>query len=304
MQHTKRIVRKIPTMALLLGVVACLICGCPDSSDDNACDACADVPDNASFSIDGQDVAISCDDTGVCTLTMDADDRVRWETADSDQSGYIDLDCMARLWEDRFSQEETPSVVMYRDIDTSDTAWFFSVVTSFSADNDGATLTFGIVPLTDSVPEELESAVLMLNRACPNARCLGREVNGYCIQSFADLSEADLSGTDLSEADLFGANLSWANLRGANLHWANLRFANLSGTDLSWADLFGANLSWANLRGANLYWADLRFADLSGADLSGAKLFADLSDTSICSTIAPDGTWVNSVNELRNHLTF
>jgi len=275
MKYTKRIVRKIPAMILLLGVVASLLCGCADSSNDNAC---ADVPDNASFSINGQDVAIIEDESGACTLTMDADDQIRWETADGDQSGYIDLDCMAWLWEERFSQEETPSVVLYRDIDTSDTAWFFSVVTSLADDNDGTMLTFGIVPLTDSVPEELESAVLMLNRACPNAECsTGWVVNGYCIQPYAYLRNADLV-----YANLVYANLSGADLQDANLSYAGLRAANLSGADLRNADLSGVNLLYANLARASI----------NGADLSFAAVF---------SATAPDGTTVYSVDELLDH---
>jgi len=275
MRDTERIVRKVPTMILLLGVVAFLLCGCGDSSDYNAC---ADVPDNASFSINGQDVEIIEDESGVCTLTMDADDQIRWETADGDQSGYIDLDCMARLWEERFSQADTPSVFLYRDTDTSDTAWFFSVVTFFAADNGGATLTFGIVPLTDSVPEELESVVLMLNRACPNAECsTGRVVNGYCIQPYAYLRNADLV-----YANLVSANLSGADLQDANLSHAGLRAANLSGADLRNADLSGVNLVYANLARASI----------NGADLSYAAVF---------SATAPDGTRVNSRNELLDH---
>ena len=65
-------------------------------------------------------------------------------------------------------------------------------------------------------------------------------VNGYKIESGADLSGADLRG-----ADLWSANLSSANLRDAYL-----RGADLSGADLSGADLSGANLRRADLSGA------------------------------------------------------
>jgi len=69
--------------------------------------------------------------------------------------------------------------------------------------------------------------------------------------------KANLSWADLSQANLSGANLSWANLSGANLSGANLSWANLSWADLSGANLSGANLSWANLSGADLSGADL-----------------------------------------------
>ena len=58
----------------------------------------------------------------------------------------------------------------------------------------------------------------------------------------------------------------------ANLSWANLSEADLSGADLSWAHLLCADLSKANLSGAKLSGADMSKADLSGADMSGADM--------------------------------
>ena len=74
------------------------------------------------------------------------------------------------------------------------------------------------------------------------AKGMKMRVNGYKIESHADL-------------------------RDANLRDANLRDANLSGADLS-----GADLSDADLRDAHLYGADLRGADLRDANLRDANL--------------------------------
>jgi hypothetical protein len=112
-------------------------------------------------------------------------------------------------------------------------------------------------------------------------------VNGYEIESFANLCDANLRGADLRDADLLGANLCDANLRGAHLRGANLRNADLYHADLRGADLRNANLSGAELYGANLYGANLRNADLRGADLRDANLYyanlyyADLRDANL-----------------------
>ena len=100
-------------------------------------------------------------------------------------------------------------------------------------------------------------------------------INGYTIEPYADLSDANLSGADLRGANLYGADLSGANLSRANLGGADLSDATLNGANLNDANLHaaylhGANLSVANLRGANLYGANL------SADLSGAILPRDL----------------------------
>jgi uncharacterized protein YjbI with pentapeptide repeats len=111
------------------------------------------------------------------------------------------------------------------------------------------------------------------------------------ILNWADLRQADLSGTDLSKADLSGANLYRADLSGANLYRADLRQANLSDAHLSGAylpeaDLCQANLLDADLRQANLLDADLREADLTWADLSEANLIGAKYNND---TIWPDG---------------
>ena len=65
---------------------------------------------------------------------------------------------------------------------------------------------------------------------------------------------------------------SGADLRGANLREANLRGFDLRGVDLTGANLIGANLIGAKLEGAKLEGADLRKANLKGANLTGAIL--------------------------------
>lgn len=90
------------------------------------------------------------------------------------------------------------------------------------------------------------------------------------IDSYVDLSGADLRRLDLSYKTLSYRNLCNATLLYANLSGANLRGANLAGASLFGANLRGANLSNADLRGANLMNADLEGADLEGANLEGA----------------------------------
>lgn len=77
---------------------------------------------------------------------------------------------------------------------------------------------------------------------------------------------------DLSGADLKGVNLSGAYLAGTNLSGADLSKADLSGDDLSKADFTGARLKEARLKGAYLIRTNLSKADLSKADLKGAYL--------------------------------
>jgi uncharacterized protein YjbI with pentapeptide repeats len=93
------------------------------------------------------------------------------------------------------------------------------------------------------------------------------------LNSYANLSGANLSDVDLSGANLSGVDLSGANLSGVDLSGANLSYANLSGAKLS-----GANLSYANLSRADLSGVDLSGADLSRADLSRANLSAIKND--------------------------
>lgn len=98
------------------------------------------------------------------------------------------------------------------------------------------------------------------------------EVNGYKIEPFANLKEADLEGAYLRVANLKEANLKEANLRGANLRGANLWGANLKEANLWGANLWGANLEGANLQGANLWGANLEGANLEGADLPAFQI--------------------------------
>lgn len=122
-----------------------------------------------------------------------------------------------------------------------------------------------------------------------NVHFLEKEELVYLIQknggtaqnlSYADLSNANLSGADFSMADLFNATLSGADLSKAALFRSDLSYADLFRSDLSYADLRSADLRAANLSYADLSNADLRASDLSYADLSGADLrSADLRDT-------------------------
>jgi uncharacterized protein YjbI with pentapeptide repeats len=85
--------------------------------------------------------------------------------------------------------------------------------------------------------------------------------------TWADLSDADLTGTHLSNAILLGANMD-----GADLSYADLSDANLIGAHLSDAILLHAHLGGANMWGANMGGADLRGADLRGANLRDANM--------------------------------
>jgi len=145
-------------------------------------------------------------------------------------------------------------------------------------------------------------------------------VNGYKIESNADLEGANLRGTGLKGADLQGAILRRAYLREADLWRANLRGADLSGADIQMANLreadlrraylfsaylWGTDLARANLqqarlqdarllhtylRGADLRGADLRNADLRRTDLRWTKLDgADLRGTCLDPANIPNG---------------
>jgi len=65
-------------------------------------------------------------------------------------------------------------------------------------------------------------------------------INGYVIETMADLRDADLR-----DADLRGVNLQGADLQGVDLRDADLRCADLQGANLQYADLQGANLDFS-----------------------------------------------------------
>jgi len=90
------------------------------------------------------------------------------------------------------------------------------------------------------------------------ARCEAGE-RGF---SWANLYQADLSGTVLSKAVLYHINLSKANLKGANLDRADLIGGNLQD-----AILTGANLSGVNVTSEQLGKA----ASLKGAAMPDGK---------------------------------
>jgi uncharacterized protein YjbI with pentapeptide repeats len=140
------------------------------------------------------------------------------------------------------------------------------------------------------------------------------------LLTYADLSDANLSGVNLKNrglelVNLTGVilsdkpgisdkwkkvceimrrpgthivtlNLSHEDLSGACLRNANLAGVDLTYTNLEFCDLEGANLRGAKLKHANLSYATLRKANLSKANLTCAALHdADLAEAKINHTI-------------------
>jgi uncharacterized protein YjbI with pentapeptide repeats len=60
-----------------------------------------------------------------------------------------------------------------------------------------------------------------------------RNVNGYLVGPYADVTDADLSGTDLSGIDLSGTNFSRSNLTNVNFTNTNITNANFMGANLT-----------------------------------------------------------------------
>ncbi len=84
--------------------------------------------------------------------------------------------------------------------------------------------------------------------------------------------KANLSHYDFSHRYLGYANLREAQLTGTNFYMADLSKANLAGANLAGANLSSANLSGADLRNATLTDVNLLVADLHQAVLIGANL--------------------------------
>lgn len=132
------------------------------------------------------------------------------------------------------------------------------------------------------------------------------------IVTYADFTNADLSGanfrravlahSDLTHANLTGADLQSAELRNTTLHQTNftnailisailhdgdLSTAILRGADFTEAGLLSAKLRNVDLRGANFSDANADLADFSGADMrfvpmqNAALIGADLSDADL-----------------------
>lgn len=95
-----------------------------------------------------------------------------------------------------------------------------------------------------------------------------RIVNGYKIESCADLKRANLSGVDLCGQTLFRANLIGASLIGTNL----------TRVPLSEAYLIGVDLRSATLHGASVKETDFSGADISRAYFRGARFGPDGPD--------------------------
>ena len=111
---------------------------------------------------------------------------------------------------------------------------------------------------------------------------------------YADLIDANLSGSTMQDVDLTSAIISGGNLTGSVLRFINLNSTGLEACDLRGADLYGAtmigasledaiardadftlvNLHGGNLRNADLRGAPFREADVSGVDFEGSQLDA------------------------------
>lgn len=117
-----------------------------------------------------------------------------------------------------------------------------------------------------------------LSRAHLNRSKLDKAVLLRTILVGAELYQANLREAEIgSNADLSYADLSEANPSGSYLEYADLSEASLRNADLSNADLRGANLT-----GADLTEASLRNADLSKANLSEALLIrTDFTDATL-----------------------
>ena len=108
------------------------------------------------------------------------------------------------------------------------------------------------------------------------------KINGYTIEPFTSLMNADLRGANLQNANLRGVNFGGANLQGAVLDGANLKKANFKGANLRGACLRQANLEHVNfedsilseaiLTVAYLKKSNFRDANLEQANLTGAYL--------------------------------
>jgi Pentapeptide repeats (8 copies) len=122
------------------------------------------------------------------------------------------------------------------------------------------------------------------------------------INSFADLSSANLRSADLRSADLRYANLYSADLRSADLRYANLYSADLRSANLRYANLYSADLSSADLYSADLRSADLRSANLSSADLRYANLrSANLSSADLRSAITLEGVFIDNDPKIKGY---
>jgi uncharacterized protein YjbI with pentapeptide repeats len=121
----------------------------------------------------------------------------------------------------------------------------------------------------------------------------------------ANLSFVDFTGKDLTGLILVGVDLSDTKLAGADLSFANLVDANLSGSDLTDTKLVGANLNVVNLEGANVKNTDFTSADLSGANLIGTNLKDAKLDDAIFDGVKFDGFDISlgSMQEINFHYT-
>ncbi len=279
---TKNIFFKTAAAIIFSGVCFCMLPGCLYF-------IYTYVPEDVTFSLSSKNVVLTQNAAGGYKMVLNVRNlQLLWESNSDNQTGYVYVDSFDALWMKRFGLNEVDALLMYRNPEDNDTAWFCSKAQSFTVDysESGYAFILDVELLTDEgfVPEELSLATLVLNRSCPSGDCLSDlVVNGYCIAPYANLQEVDLSGADLTGAnlantDLRGANLSGADLSGANMDYVNLTDVNLSNANLSGSSLYRVDFSRADLINANLNSAGLRYADLTDADLSGVDLRgADLS---------------------------
>jgi uncharacterized protein YjbI with pentapeptide repeats len=79
-------------------------------------------------------------------------------------------------------------------------------------------------------------------------------------------------------------------LQGINANFADLSNANFSGSDLSTGHMIDARLSGVTMGGTNIAGLQLDGADLTGANLHGATGTPETTDTVWSNTTCPDGT--------------
>ena len=102
-------------------------------------------------------------------------------------------------------------------------------------------------------------------------------VNGYLIESGANLSGADLRGANLRFLKVKNVDFSHADLTGANLRRATIQRSNFEGAVLKEANLkecrfLRSDFSGATFEGANLHYTNFGRSALINASFSGSKL--------------------------------
>ena len=89
---------------------------------------------------------------------------------------------------------------------------------------------------------------------------------------YADLVDANLSGSTMQSVNLTGAIISGGDLTGSMLRFINLNATGLEACDLRGGDLYGATMIGASLEDAVARDADFTLVDLLGGNLRNADL--------------------------------